>query len=232
MPPNLCYIRYKSNLVGQAMYINNKVLKEDSEPYRFTRGFICKTALVQRGWSPKLIAEHLGDPDRISYGKSPFYNKVHLYRAARVKSIEMKEEVSERITDILEQRKTKASRAKEANKVKFEETLSIAKSIPVEVPTIKALKLLEKACRHYNNLPKPLYEGLHRAKPQTCPNRYRAVLMVDYLIDNFLSLESVKNVLYRRIGRKDAENQLAERVCAVIASTYPSLKDEALSRVQ
>lgn len=80
----------------------------------------CLSELSDRGWTPKLIEEHLGDPDHIK--ANPYYRRaapMRLYNACRVTAAEQTSEVAAHLAKTLKRRRTKAARLEDAFLAKY-----------------------------------------------------------------------------------------------------------------
>ena len=115
-----------------------------------TTPMITKSRLKsERGWTDRLLKMFLPRPDLVK--PNPNYMSgppMQLFDLARVEAIEMAEEFKAQ-REKTAKRKAAAERAVETKWEKMQQYLD---TIEIEVPMLDRANLIEKACRHYNDL--------------------------------------------------------------------------------
>jgi hypothetical protein len=121
---------------------------ENSNPVNTKNELLTKTQVKARGWTEKLIASLLGQPDQTK--TNPHYRsgpKMQFYRLQRVEAAEAAPEFQKSTT-------TRARRKEAARKgvaTKRAQIESYVESVEIAVPRIEKDQLIKAACSHWNS---------------------------------------------------------------------------------
>lgn len=182
---------------------------------RTTTGYLNATQLAARGWTPAMIRDFLGRPDRTEYVPR-FRNAapILLFELPRVQA-------AERTTKFVRRRELAAARsalAKEAANRKRVEMLRLVSADEVPIPRLAPDVLADRAIRH-----REPRDAIDAAKADTATlNRWK----VNYLRHQLTRFDATIEGLFGQIGRAAAEKLLRRRALEAIGKTYPDLLDE------
>lgn len=173
------------------------------------------TQLKERGWTPALIEQHLGPPDRIK--RNPFSKKkppMRLWLISRVEAAEA--------SGVALRQKSETRSAAMRKSVQRRAAAMIAEidAIPIEVPRMPPGKLLKQAIRHFNDR---LRWGEEEATPGSDPE-FLARIQVNYLRHVMTDYDALLDERAGEVGiRMGGHARIFRRVMDAISAEYPWL---------
>ncbi|CAM3986322.1 hypothetical protein NOGI109294_21170 [Nocardiopsis gilva] len=183
--------------------------------------------LRQRGWSPAMIRDLLGEPDHTR--PNPIFRSgapMALYRVSRVEDAEAGSDFTRRA----EQAARRAAAARHNAQRRRDATLEMIRAAPIDVPDMDRRLLAERAVAHRNRRVDSDAEdpGLFPfpARVEDVPTAVRHRWEVNYLRHARTPYDSLLADLRGRVGRVQAELLLRRRIYAAIAACYPDLSEE------
>lgn len=191
------------------------------------RQFINKKDLTKvRGWTPKLIKDFLGEPDRRT--ENPMYKcaaPMCLYDLRKVKRIERTRKFQEEAPKAQE-RSRRAARAAEKRKA---DLLAKIEAVDVQVPVLPYEQLVRRACESYNDH-KSGESDLLRATPESAPE-FLDRICVNYLRHELTEYENHLESVFGKAGAEDARVEIKLRILDAISEVYPELSAECSRQV-
>jgi len=178
------------------------------------------SALRERGWTPAMIRDLLGDADQTRpnpySGKAP----MRLWSLRRIQEAEASPGFAERQATAKRRSVASASAADR----KREELLDQIYQVPVSVPLMDRDRLIYRACQHYNERA-AWRDGEWTANPDADEGfLYR--ITVNYLRHELTDYEAELDSLRGLIGRAEASRLIRARILGAIAEAYPWLAGE------
>lgn len=180
-----------------------------------TLTYLNATQLAARGWTPAMIRDFLGRPDRTEY--VPRFRQAAptlLFAVPRVRA-------AERTAKFVQRRELALRRsavAKAAAGRRREEMLRLMAADDVRIPDLAPHVLTDRAIRHRD--PRDAIDP-HKADGATL-NRWR----VNYLRHELTCFDSMIEGMFGRVGRAAVEAVLRRRALEAIGKKYPELLDE------
>jgi hypothetical protein len=180
-----------------------------------TTSYLNATQLAARGWTPAMIRDFLGRPDRTEFVPR-FRNAAPtlLFEIARVQA-------AERTTKFVQRRELAARRsavAKQAAHRRRVELLRLMSADEIVIPKLAPDVLADRAIRHRE----PRNSVDAATADSNTLNRWK----VNYLRHQLTRYDSMIEGLFGRVGRAAAEKLLRRRALEAIGKTYPDLLDE------
>lgn len=186
--------------------------------------YLNKTQIFQRGWSPKMIENFLGEPDDVKpLGR---YAEEHRYFLPRIERIETTEDFKTAQTAYLTRRKA----GKLAAKTQTEARIEKARTMIIRVERLPETEVLEKAIDHFNYRCRwRKWDDDYFISPladEDSDPRFLERITVNYIRHELTSYDS--NIFQQRgrIGGDAAVSIIRRRVFEEIACAYPYLSDE------
>ena len=182
---------------------------------RSTTSYLNATQLAARGWTPAMIRDFLGRPDRTEFVPR-FRNAAPtlLFALARIQA-------AERAPTFARRRELAARRsavAKDAAHRRRIEMLRLMAADEIPIPRLAPDVLADRAIRHRE--PRNSIDAA-KADSNTL-NRWK----VNYLRHELIRFDSMLEGMFGQIGRAAAERLLRRRALEAIGKTYPDLLDE------
>jgi hypothetical protein len=174
-------------------------------------------ALRERGWTPVMVRDFLGEPDDTR--PNPRYRSaapMRLWTLAKVEAAEASREFGGRKAEA--EARSAAGKARAAEKA--QELAERVSSIEVNVPRLPRADLIRRACDSYN-----AWSQDFRATPGSSPE-FLDRICVNYLRHELTDYERALESLYGQVGRADARDIIREKVYNAIADAYPDLAAE------
>ncbi len=169
--------------------------------------------LKGRGWSPSLIREVLGDPDRKvpnpHYGTGP---KMKLWEQSRV----IEAEASELFASY-QRRRGAAEREKAAAQIERDELIARAESLVVEVISIPMDELMARS---------PMDAGFGALSDKATKDRWA----VNFIRHELCTYDLTVTDLAEKIGARQAVTVVRGKVYQAIAAAYPKLAPECVDQ--
>lgn len=189
--------------------------------------YLSITALRKRGWNDELINQLLGPPDKTA--TNPNYRSgplMKLYEEVRVLGAEESQQFQEKQRKFRE----RSIAAKSAAQTRKNTTLTLAKTIKVELPQINLDTLKEEAIKNYNDIHCEK-EGKHITEFQLAPweqeDQFRDRICVNYLRHVATIYDESLQGIKGRTGKEEARLIIFEVVTEQISETFPELANEA-----
>lgn len=182
---------------------------------RTTTSYLNATQLAVRGWTPAMIRDFLGRPDRTEF--VPRFRHAAptlLFALARVQAAERAPAFAPR-RDLAARRSAISKQAADRRRV---EMLRLMAADEIPIPRLAPDVLADRAIRHRE--PRNSIDAA-KADSNTL-NRWK----VNYLRHHLTDYDSMLEGLFGQIGRAAAEKLLRRRALEAIAKTYPDLLDE------
>jgi hypothetical protein len=180
-------------------------------------GFLNMTRLRARGWTPAMIRDLLGQPDRLARNRRfPGAAPVRLYSMARIESMESKA-VFRRASALAEAR---SAAARAGAQHRRERMLRLMNADEISVPRLRDSVLTARAVRHRDER-----EG-ETTNPADVDRRTMDRWKVNYLRHQLTTYDTLLDELFGQAGRPEAERTLRRRVYSAICNTYPDLAAE------
>lgn len=188
--------------------------------------YLNKTQIFQRGWSPKMIVNFLGEPDDIKpLGR---YAEEHRYFLPRIERIETTDDFKTAQTAYL----TRRDAGKRAAKKQTEKRLEKARTMIIRVRRLPETEVLDAAIDHYNFRQSSRhwhdyddYDYFTPADRDSDP-QFLARISVNYIRHELTSYDSKLFAQRGRIGGDAAVPIIRRRVFEEIACAYPHLEGE------
>lgn len=182
---------------------------------RTSTSYLNATQLAARGWTPAMIRDFLGRPDRTEFVPR-FRNAAPMLQFALARVV-----AAERLPKFKHRQELAARRSKiarEAADRRRREMLRLVAADEVPIPKLAPEILTDRAVRHSD--PREVTD-VAKADRATL-NRWK----VNYLRHEQTRLDTTIEGLFGRIGRAAAEKLLRRRTLEAIGRTYPDLLDE------
>jgi hypothetical protein len=190
--------------------------------------FVIKSTLVKRGWTESLIAKFLPEPDSLQ--PNPHYKAgppMRLYDLKRVEKIEK----SKRFVTAKQKAEPRKAAAKKGVESKLARTMHYVNSVVIKVPLMDRDKLIDLACRSYNEWQeqKDMWsEDIRDWEPanflSSAPFLER--ICVNHLRHELTGYEKHLEKTFGKVGTSDAYKKIKEKVEEAIARAYPWLSEE------
>ncbi|WP_194909129.1 hypothetical protein [Catenulispora rubra] len=180
-----------------------------------TTGYLNATQLAARGWTPAMIRDFLGAPDRTEF--IPRFRQsapTLLFELSRVQAAERTEKFVQRL-EVAARRSAVAKQAAHRRRV---ELLRLMSADEIPIPKLAPDVLADRAIRHRE----PRKPVAAAGADSNTLNRWK----VNYLRHELTRYDSMIEGLFGRVGRAAAEKLLLRRVLEAIGKTYPDLLDE------
>jgi len=175
-----------------------------------------------RKWTDGLIRDFLGEPDaerpNFHYRTGPLQQ---LYLKSRVESIEATDEFQLAFAKLEKRRASARTVARRIAKERRERALNEARSFDFCVPKLDTAKLIEEACRHYNDRS----FGERLATPDSSPE-FLDRISVNYLRHECTAYDEILDMFKGVVGGAEAKIEARNVVLSQIADTYPDLNFE------
>jgi hypothetical protein len=179
--------------------------------------------LSERGWTPAMIRDFLGAPDRsLPGGSFPDAAPVPLFDLARVAAAERTRAFRLRRADA----EVRSAKARAAAHRRRERILRLVTPEDIPVPRLEPGLLAARAVRH-RDVREDEAAGPGVADEPTL-NRWK----VDYLRHQVSGYDLFVDGLFGRVGRVEAERLMAHRVYAAIGKQYPDLLPECVRQLR
>ncbi|UGY90749.1 hypothetical protein [Streptomyces gobiensis] len=183
---------------------------------RKTVTYLSLDTLLARGWSPGLIRELLGEPDRSQ--------PVVLYLTPRVEEAE-RDGAFQRARELSVRRSAALRRAATRRR---QSALEAIRTVPLELPRLSPDELARRAVEHRNLLDaqRACNHWGHTPAPASVESTLPAVLVrwkVDYLRHLLARHRVLLEALPPGASRPEGTRLLRERTYAAIAAAYPEL---------
>lgn len=182
--------------------------------------WISMAGLKARGWTPKLIEQFLGQPERTA--PNPHYRSAPPMRLWSLKSVIAVEETPAFQTALAQARRRQEG-AKKGAEHKQTLTLELARSLPLKIKKMPLHKLLRAAQKHYLDRKGEWVEF----SPWNEPDPFRDRLCVNYLRHQASKYDDHLETLKGKVGISKAYLLLWRRIVQAIEATYPELGAEA-----
>jgi hypothetical protein len=193
-----------------------------------TTPMITKSRLKsERGWTDKLLKMFLPNPElekpNPNYRSGP---PMQLFSLERIEAIEQTEEYKTQ-RGITAKRKEAAERAVET---KWEKTQQYLDAIEIKIPILDRAKLVERACRHYNNMQDwRAAEGRYTPDLRATPDsdaKFLERICVNYLRHCHTKYEDHLAEMSGKVGVDGGYEEVRHKVFAEIAVKYEWLAEE------
>jgi hypothetical protein len=191
-----------------------------------------ESTLLKRGWSKALVAELLGEPDKL--GINPHYKSgppTRLYLQSRVEEAER----SPKWISSQEGRDGRREAAALAVKTKTETLMAQIEQLVVRLPRLDNDELMSLAVRNKNtSIPDWVIERgdarfavLEDLHPWPDYDEFRDRICVNFLRHGATSYDRVLRGIYGRVAKREAHRRLSKKIYDAIAEAYPMLAREA-----
>jgi hypothetical protein len=177
--------------------------------------------LRERGWTPVMVRDLLGEPDE--QRRNPVYRSaapMRLYAAERVAAAEADPRFAERKAISAKRSAVSAAVADR----KRDELLAQAAAVRAQVPRMTRERLIREACDSYN-AHRAARGDASMAMPGSDPE-FLERISVNYLRHELTGYESELAALFGKTGRSEASAVIRECVYDAIADAYPELAAE------
>jgi hypothetical protein len=182
-----------------------------------TYRYLNASRLRDRGWTPAMVRDLLGQPDRLARNRRfPGAARVRLYDLSRVEDAERK--TTFKRVAALAARRSAAARA--GAQRRRELVLRLMAADQITVPRLEPSVLTARAVRHRDEREGELTD------PAEVDRRTLDRWKVNYLRHQLTTYDTLLDDLFGKAGRPEAERMLRRRVYAAIWNTYPDLADE------
>lgn len=185
--------------------------------------YLNKKQLNERGWSPPMIKNYLGNPDYVKpLGR---YCEEHRYFLPRIERIETDQNFKTEQEKYLLRRQA----GRLAAKTQTEKRIKKARTIIIRVVRLSEAEVLERAIDHYNfNRRGRHYDdyGYQSPADQDSDRNFLERITVNYIRHNLTSYDSKLFAQRGRIGGDEAVPIIRRRVFAEIACAYQHLEEE------
>ncbi len=177
---------------------------------------------VERGWTPKMIRELLGEPDARPQNRSyPSRPPLKLYDLERVEEAERTDAFFE-LLDQSEARKDSAQKGKDAQRMRI---LDEVEGLDLQVPRLELRHLVTESIERYNAWVDE--QGADRPYVTVHSHVLDVMrVMVHHLRFTTPGYSEMQQKLLRRTGAREARRRLNERMFQAIAGLYPELAEE------
>jgi hypothetical protein len=180
------------------------------------------SSLRERGWTPAMIRDLLGEPDELRRNPYRPATDMRLWSVARVAEAESAPAFAERRAE--GERWSAASR-RGAERRRDELVERVRAEPPPRVPSIRRDKLIRQACDSYNARQRagPYVECWASAASDP---EFLKRIMVNYLRHELTDYERRLDMIAGQIGCRDAHQVIRQAVYSAIAGAYPDLAAE------
>jgi hypothetical protein len=178
---------------------------------RTKTSYLNASQLAARGWTPAMIRDFLGRPDRTEF--VPRFRHAAptlLFAATRVQAAERSAKFIQR-RELASRRSTAAKAAAHRRRL---DMLRLMSADEVPIPRLEPHVLAARAVRHR--------DPRARESDGNTLDRWK----VDYLRQQLTRYDPMLEGLFGRVGRADVEKLLRRRALEAIGRTYPDLLDE------
>jgi hypothetical protein len=187
--------------------------------------YLNKKQLTERGWSPKLVTEFLGEPD--DKRRLGWYCYEHLYFLPRVERIEKTDDFKTAQGAYLNRRQ----RGIEAAERRAAEQIEKARTMPIRIREIPYDEVLEDAIDHYNRRGRGRrydYDEDYQWTPASkdSDELFLQRIAVNYVRHQLTSYDHKLLAQKGKVGGSEAVPIIRRRVFEEIALAYPQLADE------
>jgi hypothetical protein len=201
---------------------------ETSNSVNVKEELLTKTQLKARGWTDKLIASLLGQPDQTR--SNPYYRsgpEMQLYCLQRIEAAEALSEFQQGTAD----RAKRKEAARKAVVTKRAQIESYVESVEIIVPQFDKDELIKTACDHWNARQQD--EGRFGEFASTSSDTsFLARIVVNLLRHHMTAYEEHLAMIAGRVGTDKAYLAIKEKVLKAIAHAYPWLADECLRQTR
>lgn len=186
--------------------------------------YLNKTQIFQRGWSPKMVKDFLGEPDDVKpLGR---YAEEHRYFLPRIERIETGEDFKIVQTAYLIRRQAGKRAAKTQTSARIEK----ARKMIIRVRRLPDAEVLEAAIDHYNSNRSGRHwdddYGYQTPADQDSDPSFLERITVNYIRHQLTSYDGNLRAQRGRIGGDRAVPIIRRRVFEEIACVYPHLENE------
>ena len=189
--------------------------------------FITASGLKERGWTKKLIDTFLQYPDKIE--TNPVYKSakpMKLYSLDRVKKAERRKKFKEEF----EKAKKRKASARKGVETRVSNLLDWIDSIEIKIPLIDQDKLIDIACKSYNEWQEYKaelrdYECDYKCAAKDSDPEFIARICRNYLRHQCTSYERQLHKMYGKAGVQEGHDILQNRINDRINSMYPFIGD-------
>lgn len=186
--------------------------------------YLNKKQLIERGWSPKLIEDFLGEPDDVKpLGR---YCEEHRYWMPRVERVEKTDGFKTAQEKYLKRRR----RGIEIARKRAAQQIETAKTMPIRIREMSGEDVLDDAIWHYNAQNRG---RRHEDDDYCCRSASRGSdelflerITVNYIRHNLTGYDAKLFAQKGKIGGGEAVQIIRRRVFEEIAFAYPHLADE------
>ena len=183
--------------------------------------------LKERGWTAASIKKFLGEPDR--FVPNPYYRSasaMRLYYFERVLEAERTTEVKAALHKSAARRLVRLQVAQE----QAWRLLDQVKRMRVKVVTLLPEKLLKAAIQSYNDWYSDR-EDWEPASPDSDP-AFLARIQVNYVRHRLTRYDAALEKVAGKVGVREAEDVIREKVYAAIKATYPEFVTECDAQLE
>lgn len=183
------------------------------------REYVCLSDLRDRGWTPAMVRDLLGDPDRTA--PNPHYAcaaEMKLYRLERVKATEETPAWKER------RAATEGRRAagKAAADTRRNALLRQVETVTITVPKMPVEAVIQNGVASWVSYQVSWGRDADADVSDSMAKR----LAVNWLRHEMTSYDQHLADLYRQVGRDAAYLVINRKVCEAISAAYPELANE------
>lgn len=168
-----------------------------------------------------MITRFVPEPDITKI--NPIFKKaapMKLYRSERIHEIEE----SEAFLTAFESAKTRKAGARKAAETKRRELIILVTSIDIQIEDDH--NLLSHAISSYNDYKATMIDGLFKIASKRSDQLFLKRISVNYARHHLTRYDEQIEMLYRKVGKKEAYLLLKKRTLDAIAEKYPHLADE------
>lgn len=176
-------------------------------------------SLKERGWTPALVKEFLGEPDKTKV--NPFYKSAapqKLYRVDRVREIEQRAAFLEKKAVATQRSRAALARAEVARQALLAEVLPNVRVRRLKLNELRRRALASKKERDE-------FHGDFGGNPANAEERHIHRWMVNFARHELSNYDEVREKYAGKVGVHDAAEAVRSAVLAKIAVFWPELQE-------
>jgi len=188
--------------------------------------YICKSQILERGWTQTMIKKFLGNADLEK--TNPIYKcaaPLKLYLEERILAVEETDEFKAAV----EKAKKRSAVMTAINDKKRDEILDYVENMHIDIPVMELTNLYKKACQSYNDFQAfkmerrgDYYDYLNAASLDS-DEKFLNRISTNYLRHQCTQYEDELEKMFGKVGVHEAHDALQSKINDEILKTYPML---------
>lgn len=191
--------------------------------YKDKDKYLCKSDVLERGWTQTLIKQFLGQPDKIRGNPRGRY-PISLYSIDRINTVEDTEDWIVANSKSLIRRQASAK----GRATKYKKLREYIDNMKIDVPKLEREQLIKKACANYNAM-QNYYGRSGKASPKDA-EEFLDRISVNYLRHELDDYEDALDHIKGKAGKSEVYLEIKDNVLDAIAEAYPYLGKECTSQ--